>query len=82
MIAQFALNACLQQKIVLNGAKWSLILLVELVLTSSAVVPSVWMALPLSASSASTLPQGVSELIVELNFKKSRSVVMTELTGK
>ena len=70
VIAQFALNACLQQKIVLNGAKWSLILLVELVLTSSAVVPSVWMALPLSASSASTLPQGVSELIVELNFKK------------
>mgnify|MGYP006893777028 FL=1 len=70
MIARFALNACLQQKIVLNGAKWSLILLVELALTSSAVVPSVWMALPLSASSASRLPQGVSELIVELNFKK------------
>jgi hypothetical protein len=70
VIAQFALNAYLQQKIVLNGAKWSLILLVELALTSSAVVPSVWMALPLSASSASRLPQGVSELIVELNFKK------------
>tara|TARA_B100001971_G_scaffold46358_1_gene41350 strand:+ start:301 stop:579 length:279 start_codon:yes stop_codon:yes gene_type:complete len=65
VIAQFALNACLQQKIVLNGAQWSLILLVELALTSS-----VWMALPLSASSASRLPQGVSELIVELNFKK------------
>jgi hypothetical protein len=58
------------QKVVLNGAQWSLILLVELALTSSAVVPSVWMTLPLSASSASRLPQGVSELIVELNFKK------------
>ena len=70
MIAQFALNAHAMQKVVLNGAQWSLILLVELVLTSSAVVPSVWMALPVSASSASRLPQGVSELIVELNFKK------------
>ena len=70
MIAQFALNAHVMQKVVLNGAQWSLILLVELALTSSAVVPSARMALPLSASSASRLPQGVSELIVELNFKK------------
>ena len=48
VIAQFGLDTYLMQKIVLNGAQWLLILLVELALTSSAVVPFVWMALPLS----------------------------------